>query len=111
MKGHARPEQADREREQGTHDGRHDRSPLTEDGNIDISEAARLLQIVGKINRDAEYEYSGRTAGHLALHPTHAGIAKAGMVSLACEMRLGLRPLAHSHQGCDGAADSARRPT
>jgi hypothetical protein len=60
LEGRARLEQADREREQDTHDGRHERSLVTEDGTIDISEADSLMQIVGKINRDADYEYSGR---------------------------------------------------
>jgi hypothetical protein len=59
MQGRARPDQTDRECEQGTHDGRHNVGSLYSKRRL--LKVGSLMQIVGKINRDADYEYSGTT--------------------------------------------------
>jgi hypothetical protein len=59
MQGRTRPDQTNRECEQGTHDGRHNVGNLY--SKRGLLKAGSLMQIGGKIIRDADYKYSGAT--------------------------------------------------
>jgi len=65
MQGRTRPDQSNRKCAPGTQDGRHNVGILT--STRGLLKADSVMQIVGKINRDADHEYSGTTGSLDAL--------------------------------------------